>query len=310
MKAIRIHSYGTPDVLKLEEIPKPSISDDEVLIKVHATGINPMDYKIRQGDMESRFHLPIILGCDIAGIVEAVGSAVTNFNPGDRVYTMQEIVRGGGYAEYVAVRAINVAAQPNSLDFVSAAAVPLSALTAWQALFEQANLSSGQKVLIHAAAGGVGSYAVQLAKAKGLHVIGTASAANTDFVHKLGASEVIDYKTTNFEDVVHDVDAVLDLIGGDTQERSWQTLKKGGVLIEFVPTSPPSDETAAKYGVRAVMFGVKPNAEQLTQIAELIDAGKVKAMVETVLPLAQAKEAHQMSESGHTRGKIVLKIVT
>ena len=205
------------------------------------------------------------------------------------------------------VRETEVALKPKSIDHVHAAAIPLAALTAWQSLFDSAGLSAGQKVLIHAAAGGVGSFAVQLAKWKGAYVIGTASNRNQDFVRKLGADETIDYQTTRFEDVVHDVDVVFDTIGGDTQKRSWKVLKKGGILVSIV--GPPSAEEAAAHGVRQASVFVQPSAAQLTELAKLVESGKLRPIVETVLPLSEARHAHELSQTGHTRGKIVLRVV-
>jgi NADPH:quinone reductase-like Zn-dependent oxidoreductase len=310
MKAVRLHSYGGSDVLVYEDIPKLIPTEDELLVRVHAVGVNPFDWKVRAGYLKEVLHskLPLILGWDVSGVVEEVGSGVSNFKAGDAVYALLNFARDGAYAEYITIRAAEVAAKPTSLDHLRAASVPLAALTAWQALFDIAGLSAGQTLLIHAAAGGVGTYAVQLAKTKSVHVIGTASARNQDFLRKLGADEVVDYQATRFEDAVRDVDVVLDLIGGETQERSWKVLKKGGVLVTTILTNPLVSETAAAHGVRGIMFGVQPNTAQLTEIAGLIDAGQVKPIVETVLPLMEARQAHELSQSGHTRGKIVLQV--
>lgn len=307
MKAVRIHSYGGPEVLVYEDVPKPQPGDGEVLVRIHAASVNPIDWMMRNGDYKAMIpQLPIILGWDFAGVIEQVGGKVADLKPGDAVYANLG-ASAGGYAEYVAAPASAVAHKPASLDFVAAASVPLVALTAWQALFEVANLSAGQTVLIHAAAGGVGSMAVQLAKAKGAHVIGTASAHNADFLRELGADEIIDYKTTRFEDVVHDVDVVFDTVGGDTQQRSWGVLKHGGILASVVPP-PPSEDTIPQ-GVRGQFVRSHPSGVQLTEIAELIDKGQVKPIIDTVLPLASARQAHELSQSGHTRGKIVLRVV-
>lgn len=295
MKAVRIHSYGGPDVLVYEDAPRPSIADDEILVRVHAAAINPVDWKIREGYLKQMiaYQLPVILGWDVSGIVEEVGSRVKDFQVGDAVYSRPDLTRNGGYAEYITIPAAEVAAKPKSIDHIAAASVPLAGLTAWQALFDQANLSAGQTVLIHAAAGGVGTFAVQFAKWKGAHVIGTASSRNQDFLRELGIDQVIDYQQTRFEDVVKDVDVVFDTIGGEVQERSWQVLKKGGILVSIV--SPPSKESAATYGVTGKYFFLQPNAAQLTEIAGLIDAGYVKTIVETILPLNQARQAHELS---------------
>ncbi len=309
MKAVRIHTYGDPEVLKYEEAPRPKPGPGELLIRVHAAGVNPVDWKIREGYFKQRmnYSLPLILGWDLSGVVEATGPGVTRLKAGDEVYSRPDIARDGAYAEYIVVRETEVAIKPKSIDHIHAAATPLAALTAWQSLFDAAGLSVGQTVLIHAAAGGVGSFAVQLAKWKGAYVIGTASKGDHDFLRTLGADETIDYQTTRFEDVLHEVDVVLDTIGGDTQKRSWKVLKKGGILVSIL--TPPSPEEAAAHGVRQAYTFVQPNASQLAEIAELIDSGKLKAIVETVLPLSEARRAHELSQSGHTRGKIVLKIL-
>lgn len=308
MKAVRIHSYGGPEVLSYEEAPRPSIGADEVLIRVHAAAINPVDWKVREGYLQGfiDYQLPVTLGWDVSGVVEEVGEAVTDLRVGDEVYARPDIARDGAYAEYLAARASEVALKPRSLDHVAAAAVPLAALTAWAALFDAADLQPGQTVLIHAAAGGVGSFAVQLAKWKGARVIGTASGANHDLVRELGADEVIDYTTTRFEQAVRDVDVVFDTVGGDTLARSWGVLKRGGFLVGVV--EPPDQATAAAHGVRSAHVFIQPDKAKLTKLAELIDAGVVRPQVSTVLPLAEARRAHELSQTGHTRGKIVLRV--
>jgi NADPH:quinone reductase-like Zn-dependent oxidoreductase len=252
------------------------------------------------------YSFPLVLGWDLSGVVERVGSRVTHLKPGDAVYSRPDIARDGAYAQYIAVRASELAHKPASLDDVHAAAVPLAALTAWQSLFDAASLSPGQTVLIHAAAGGVGSFAVQLAKWKGARVIGTASARNAEFLHNLGADQVIDYTIEHFDAVLHDVDVVFDTIGNETQHRSWRVLKPGGILVSII--SPPPPEEAAAHHARGAYVFTQPNAGQLTQLAQLIDQGHVKPIVETVLPLSDVRQAHDLNESGHTRGKIVLQI--
>jgi NADPH:quinone reductase-like Zn-dependent oxidoreductase len=308
MKAVRIHNYGGPEVLKFEDAPRPQPGNGEVLVRIHAAAVNPVDWKVRAGRLKERiqYPLPLIPGWDFSGVVEATGPGVTRLKKGDEVYARPDLARNGAYAEYIVAKESEVALKPKSVDHVQAAAIPLAALTAWQALFDTGGLKAGQKVLIHAAAGGVGSFAVQLAKWKGAHVIGTASGRNQSFLRELGVDEPIDYEKTRFEDVVHDVDVVLDTIGGDTQKRSWNVLKKGGILVSIV--SPASAEEAAKHGVRSGYVFVQPNASQLAEIAKLVDSGKLKPMVETVLPLSEARRAQEQSESGHTRGKIVLKV--
>ena len=309
IKAVRIHAYGGPEQLVYEDAPKPEPAADELLVRVHAASINPVDWKVRQGYLKDfiPYQLPMIPGWDVSGVVEAVGSAVTDFNVGDEIYSRPDITRDGSYAEYMVLRASEAAHKPTSVDHAHAAAVPLAGITSWHALFEAGKLEAGQRVLIHAAAGGVGTLAVQLAKWKGAHVVGTASARNREFLQQLGVDEVIDYTSTKFEAVVRDIDVVFDTIGDDTQERSWQVLKPGGILVSII--SPPSQETADQHGVRQAYVFIEPNAAWLTEIAGLIDAGKVKPIVETVLPLSEARQAHELSQSGHTRGKIVLQVV-
>jgi NADPH:quinone reductase-like Zn-dependent oxidoreductase len=308
MKAVRIHAYGGVDVLAYEDAPRPTAGDGEVLIRVHATSVNPFDCAVRAGYMSAylNYTLPVILGTDVSGIIEEVGAGVTTFKPGDSVYARGGVTRDGAYAQYAVAPASDVAAKPKSLDDVHAAAIPHATLTAWQALFGIADLTKGQTVLIHGAAGGVGHLAVQLAKWRGAKVIGTGS-RNLDFVRGLGVDEAIDYSTTPFENAVSNVDVVLDTVGGDTQQRSWQVLKPGGILVSIVQA--PSEETAKAHGVRgAMVFSSPPIAEVLTEVAALVDSGKIKPEVSAVLPLQEIRKAHQMVEAGHTRGKIVLQV--
>jgi len=307
MKAIRIHQYGGPEVLAQVEMQRPAPGANEVLIKVKAASVNPFDWKVRAGYMKDILPLtfPATLGFDVSGTVEEVGPGAARFKRGDEVYVSLGVGAGGGYAEYVVAKETIVAEKPGTINHVQAASVPVAGLTAWQTLFEVAQLRAGQKVLIHAAAGGVGNFAVQFAKAKGAYVIGTASSKNQGFLGELGVDKAVDYQKTRFEGVVHDADVVLDTIGGDTQERSFKALKKGGILVSIV--QPPSQELATKYGVRALFYGGHPSSSNLAEIAKLIDSGKVETVVETVLPLAEARRAHELSESGHARGKIVLK---
>ena len=306
MKAIRIHQYGGPEVLAQVEMQRPTPGPNEVLIKVQAASVNPFDWKARAGYVKEMFPLtfPATLGSDISGTVEEVGPGAALFKRGNEVYASLGL-EGGGYAEYAVAKEAIVAAKPRTLDHVQAAAVPTGGITSWQALFEVAQLRAGQRVLIHAAAVGVGNFAVQFAKVKGAYVIGTASSRNQAFLHELGVDKTVDYNKTRFEDVVSDVDVVLDTIGGDTQERSFKVLKKEGILVSIV--QPPSQELAAKYGVRALFYGAHSSSSNLAEIARLIDSGKVKTVVETVLPLVEAQRAHELSQSGHARGKIVLK---
>jgi len=309
MKAVHIHDYGGLDVLHYEDAPRPTPGAGEVLIRVHATTINPFDCAVRAGYMGQYFNytFPLILGTDVSGVVEGVGEGVTDVAPGDVVYTRGGIYRDGAHAEYVLALAADVVPKPESLDHVHAAALPHVTLTAWQGLIEFADLSAGQTVLIHAAAGGVGHVAVQLAKWRGAKVIGTAS-VNLPFLEELGVDEAIDYSTTPFEDVVRDVDVVLDLLGGETQQRSWKVLKPGGILLSTV--QPPSQEIAQAHGVRQRMIGTAPPVRKvLTEAAKMVSEGQLKPFVSAVLPLHDIRKAHEMIEARHTRGKIVLQVV-
>lgn len=308
MKAVRIHTYGNSDVLTYENAPCPVPGEGDLLVRVHATSINPFDIAVRSGFMANYFNhnLPLILGTDISGVVEALGPATNSFSPGDEVYTRAGVYRDGTYAEYAIVKAAEVTAKPQSLDHIHAAAIPHVTLTAWQALFELADLREEQTILIHGAAGGVGHIAVQLAKWRGARVIGTAS-VNFDLLESLGVDQAIDYSKTAFEDIAHDVDVVLDTIGGDTQKRSWSTLKRGGILVSIIEA--PSADLAEAHGVRqSMVMSAPPVAETLTRVAEMVNEGILKPVVSTVLPLQDAKAAHLIVENKHARGKIVLQV--
>jgi NADPH:quinone reductase-like Zn-dependent oxidoreductase len=309
MKAVRIHTYGGPEVLVYEEVPRPQPEKGEVLVRVEAAAVNPVDWKIREGYLREMLphSMPLIMGWDVSGVVEETGPGVTRFRVGDEVFSRPDLLRDGTYAEYVVIRETEVAFKPGSIDHLHAAAVPLAGLTAWKSLIEAAGVAPGQRVLIHGAAGGVGSYAVQLAKWRGAHVITTASAHNHDYLRGLGADEVIDYRSVRFEDVTGDIDVVFDTLGGDTQDRSWQVLKTGGILVSII-TSPPAKK-AATHGVRRAFVFIQPDAAVLAELAKLVDAGKLRPCVETVLPLAEARRAQELSQGGHARGKIVLKVV-
>jgi NADPH:quinone reductase-like Zn-dependent oxidoreductase len=250
--------------------------------------------------------LPLIMGWDVSGVVEATGPGVLRFKVGDEVFSRPDIQRNGTYAEYVVIREDEVAFKPKSIDFIHAAAIPLAGITAWKSLIDTAGLAPGQRVLIHGAAGGVGSYAVQLAKWRGAHVFATGSSHNHDYLRGLGADEVIDYRLVQFEDIAKNVDVVFDTIGGDTQERSWRVLKKGGILVSIV--APPTPEKAAAHGVRQAFVFIQPDAAVLDELAKLVDAGKFRPYVEKVLPLTEARHAQELSQLGHMRGKIVLKV--
>ncbi len=308
VQAIRVHRYGGSEQLVLEPIPRPVPHAQEVLIRVCAAGVNPLDWKMRQGSGPARpAQFPYIPGADLAGIVEEVGPGVTVFYEGQAVYG--QTTKGayqGAYAEYAVASTEVLAPKPLNLDFDEAASVPPGAMTAWQALFDHGRLQAGQRVLIHGAAGGVGLFAVQLAKWKGAFVIGTASAANEDFVCALGVDTFIDYQSMPFERVAHDVDLVVDPIGGETQERSWQVLKPEGMLV--VLGAPPLQEKAQEHGVHAVKMLMQASSDLLRTITELIEAGQIRTAVAKTFPLSEAKLAHELSQSHHGRGRIVLHV--
>ena len=309
MLAVRMHRYGGPDVLVYEEVPRPRPAQGELLIRVEAASVNPVDWKIREGYLREMLphSLPLIMGWDVSGVVAATGPGVTRFKVGDEVFSRPDLLRDGTYAEYTVIREAEVAFKPASVDHLHAAAIPLAGITAWQSLIEAARLEPGQRVLIHGAAGGVGSYAVQLAKWRGAQVIATASSHNHDYLRGLGADEAVDYRRAGFEEAIGTVDVVFDTIGGETQERSWQMLKRGGTLVSII--APPSADKAAAYGVRQAFVFIQPDAAVLAELAKLVDNGNLRIYLEEVLPLAEARRAQEMSQGGHVRGKIVLKVV-
>lgn len=304
MKAVQIHTFGGPDTLRLEEVPQPEPGDGEVLVRVLAAGVNPADWKIREGLLGERA-FPCTMGIDFSGVIESAGPGAGDFRPGEEVFG--RVGNGSGsYAEFAVTPVNRIARKPASMDHVHAAALPVAALTAWQALFDAGHLEPHQRVLIHAAAGGVGGFAVQLAKWKRAEVAATASARNADYLHKLGVDEFIDYHTVKFEERLANVDLVFDTVGGETQQRSWNVLKRGGTLVSIV--QPPSEATAADFGVRSVFLVSSPRGDQLARIASLVTEGHVKVFVEKIFALAEAREAQILSQSGHTRGKIVLRV--
>jgi NADPH:quinone reductase-like Zn-dependent oxidoreductase len=307
MRAVRQTGFGGPEVLKLETIDRPAPGAGEVLVKVAAAGVNPVDWKIRQGGLKGMTPAtPFTPGYDIAGVIEAVGSGVKSVKAGDEVFAYLPLSKGGGYAEFALVAEAHVARKPASISMQQAAGVPLAGLTAWQALIDKARLQAGQTVLIHAGAGGVGHFAVQIAKAHGAKVIATASESNLAFLKELGADVVVDYRSQKFEDVAKDVDVVLDPIGGETQDRSIGTLKAGGVLVSIV--QPPNPERLKARGVRGLVFLVQPDGSELGLIGKMIDEGRIKPHVSGVFPLAEVAKAHEASQGGRTRGKIVLDV--
>jgi NADPH:quinone reductase-like Zn-dependent oxidoreductase len=306
MKAIRLDQYGGPERLHYEDAPTPQPSEGEVLVRVKAASVNPIDYKLASGALRQMMpvNFPWIPGGDFSGIVEAVGPGVTGLKRGDAVYGNSP--GGGAYAEFVAASAGTVGPRPAMLSPVEAASVPLAAQTAWQGLFDHGHLGRGQTVLIHAAAGGVGTFAVQLARWKGARVLATGSAANADYLRSLGADQTIDYRATPFESIAADVDLVLDLLGGETQQRSFGVLKPGGRLVSTV--QPPSQEEAAQRKVQTTMLGMQPSSDLLRQLAELLTAGSLRPVVTKTYPLSQAPDAWSYLLSGHLRGKAVLEI--
>jgi len=306
MKAIVIHEYGGPEVLKYEDIPQPEPKDDQLLIRIIAAGVNPVDGMIRSGMFNGNRAFPIILGGDVAGVVEKIGSRITKFKVGDPVFAYVSLDNSGGYAQYALVREREAAPKPKALTYVEAAAVPIVAITAWQALVDTAKLSAGQTVLIHGGSGGVGSFAIQIAKARGAKVVATASTANQDFLKQLGADVAVDYTKQKFEDVAKDVDVVLDSIGRDTLARSYGVVKKGGIVVSLV--ARPKESELEKHGIRGSALNAEPNSEELAEIGKLIDKRKIKVIVSQTFPLSDAMKAQEQVATGHTRGKIVLKI--
>lgn len=306
MKAVVTHAYGGPGVLKDEELPVPEPKENEILVRVVARGVNPADPLILGGKYAQEFgtHLPLILGYDIAGVVAKTGAKISKLKVGDPVYAY--LLWGGGWAEYCISNETESVLKPKLLDFIPAAAVPLAATTAWQALIDTAHLSSGQTVLIHGGSGGVGSFAIQIAKARGARVLATASTANQDLLKQLGADVAIDYTKTKFEDIAKDVDVVLDVVGRDTLARSYGVVKKGGIIITLVSRVDQSELT--KHGIRGRALASHPNASELAEIGRLIDAGNIKPVVTQVLSLTEAAKSTEEAETHHTRGKIVLKV--
>lgn len=305
MKAIRIHSFGGPESLRLEQLDTPQPRAGELLVKVQAASVNPVDFKIREGKYPpvKAESLPLVLGRDIAGVVEACGEGMA-LEKGAAVYAMLGMGRGG-YEEYAIVQQDEAARMPGNLSFVEAAAVPLAGLTAWQGLFDHGGLQEGQRVLIHGAAGGVGHFALQFAKAKGAWAAVTVSSHDLELVRELGADQIIDYKSQRFEQEISEIDLVFDLIGGDTLKRSWSVLRDGGALISTLE-EPRAEEQGR--GLRGARFTAQPSGLQLAEIGRLIEAGKVLPLIQNVFPLDQAAAAQTSLEKDHVRGKIVLEV--
>jgi NADPH2:quinone reductase len=313
MKAIAINEFGGRDKLQLIDLPVPEVVEGEILVQVKAAGVNPVDWKIREGYLKDLFshQFPVILGWDAAGLVEGVGNGVTRFKSGDEIfaYCRKPIVHGGAYGEYILLKEEHAALKPKNISFEEAASIPLAALTAYQSLFDAANLQPGETILIHAAAGGVGGFGVQLARGHGAVVWATASSRNKAYVQDLGASQVVDYTQENFGKAILSqypagVDVVLDCVGGEVLEKSAEIVKEGGHLISIVddPTGLVRDDIHKEF-----VF-VAPNSTQLTELARMVEQGRLKTYLSQVFPfgLEEARKAHELSESGHTRGKMVL----
>ena len=305
MKAARIHQFGPPNVIVIENIPRPEPSPGEILIRVEAAGVGPWDALIREGKSEVSPPPPLTLGSDLSGVVEAVGPGVTGFNPGDEVYGITNPQFCGACAEYALAKSNMVARKPARLSHVEAASVPVVAITAWQMLFEYAHLQSGATALVLGAAGNVGAYAVQLAVRAGIHVIATVGAGDLEYVRKLGAETVVDYRSDNLDYATWSVDSVLDLVGGNTREEAARALKPGGILVSVVSPDPLPQRS----DVRSAFFYVDVTTARLNTISEMLETGKLSTDVGTVLPLEQARTAHEMlAGAPHARGKIVLRV--
>jgi NADPH:quinone reductase-like Zn-dependent oxidoreductase len=332
MKAFIVDRYGSSDGVRAGEIPDPELRDDDVLVQIHAASVNPLDFKIRDGKLKRilPYRLPFILGNDLAGVVVRVGSGVRQFKPGDKVYARPDTDRIGAFAEFISIKEDAVANKPKELTMEEAASIPLVGLTAWQALIERANLKRGQKVLIHAGSGGVGTFAIQLAKHLGAIVATTTSTANLDWVKRLGADIVIDYRKDDFETILHDYDAVLDTLGGEALEKSLRVLKPGGKLISI--SGPPDPDFAKDIGstwilrlamrllsyrirkrakrhhVSYAFLFMRPSGDQLREIGALIDSGIIRPVVDRVFPFASTKEALAYVEKGRAKGKVIVKV--
>lgn len=309
MKAIRFHQYGGPQTLGLDEVPVPEIGPDEVLVEIHACAVNPADFKFRAGWYAQYvpLSLPFIPGADFSGTVAKAGPLASRFKPGDLVFGMRPVQTGGSYAEYIAVPGDTLAHKPSTVSHAEAAGAPLAGLTAWSALFDHARIGPSQTILIHAAAGGVGSFAVQLAKRAGAYVIATTSGPHVELVSSLGADEVIDYRSTDFTTVVKNLDVVLDTLGGESQARSFGVLRPGGMMVTLQP--PGIDDAVARsHGVRAGLVAVTAHGGRTAELAALLQAGALKVVIDQTFPLAEARAAHERSESGRARGKIVLQV--
>lgn len=308
MKAVRMHGYGGTEVLRVEEAPLPQPGAGEVRVRVVGAAVNPVDWKIRRGYLKDFIphRFPLIPGWDVSGVVDALGEGASRFRLGDAVYSRPDIARDGTYAEFVVIREAELASKPATISHIEAASLPLAGITAWQALVGIAQVQAGQRVLVHAAAGGVGSLAVQIARARGAHVIGTASGANRELVESLGVDQFVDYRQETLAQAVRPVDAVFDTVGGAVQEASWPLLKAGGVLVSV--TDPPPQDKAQAHGVRGEFLFIEPDAAVLAELARLVEGGQVRPLIGAEFALDDIVRAHELSETGRSRGKIVLYV--
>lgn len=311
MKAIIIEAYGDVGQFKEADLPEPEIGGKEVIVEVHAVAVNPIDWKIRAGYLQDYlpFDLPIVFGWDVSGVVRSVGAQVTDFSAGDKVLGRADLRKPGAFADRVAIEEAQLVKKPENINFEEAAAIPLAGMTAWQLLYEKVNLKTGETVLIHGGAGGIGTFAVQLAKRSGAHVITTGSGRNKEFLAALGADQFIDYRQENFQNAVAGVDAVVDLIGGDVLERSYGVLKPGGRLVSVA--GQPDQEEAKQKGITASYLNSKVKIDQLEELVELVSTGELKVVLADVLPftLDGVRQAHVLSENGHAPGKIIVKMI-
>ncbi|WPE17422.1 NADP-dependent oxidoreductase [Candidatus Thioglobus autotrophicus] len=308
MRAIRIHQYGGTETLQLNQIDTPKINTDDILIKVKSSSINPVDWKIREGYLKDfiPYQMPVILGFDVSGVVSEVGSEVTDFKVGDEVFSRPDISRDGAYADYIAVKADEVAFKSSKLSFEQAAALPLAGITAWQCLVDVGQLQAGQRVLIHAGAGGVGHLAIQIAKAKGATVIATASTANQELLTQFGADQAVDYTKGVLLEQIEPVDLVIDTIGGEVQSNSWALLKAGGMLVSIV--DQPSEELAKQHNAKAAFVFIESSSRILRELNKLVEKDQLLPFIEHRFSLEQIADAHLQSQTGRTRGKIIIKV--
>ena len=308
MKAAYIEQYGGSDQFKVGELARPTIGADDVLIEVYAASVNPVDWKLREGYLKEMltYEMPLVIGWDVSGVIKEVGANVTNLQVGDEVFSRPDIARQGTYAEYVAVDAHLVVKKPAMLSFEEAASLPLVAHTAWQVMFEVMKAQSGDRIFIGAGSGGVGTVAIQLAKAHGLYVITSTSTPNVDWVKALGADEVIDYKQQDPATTVRELDFVFDTMGGDGQGKLYAMLKENGMLVSI--STPPDEAEAERANVRCEYVFMQPTGERLQQIADAVEQGELKPVIDRVFPLEETKQAHDYGEEGHAKGKIVIKV--